>query len=443
MTQLKQLDGLAKEVLSIRASDMGPARRRHAEDSLIFKMANLLAPTTRKMMRRKAMVELQDEVEQHAGIAIHSALSDWDGEISSFSTHVHWKLRAELRTLELQHYPERRKVCENIDVQMLYLNETCKDGQDGKSDEVGEVMNLDPEGYRSIEDNVDHAMFTRNIDNALSKIAMQRINAYIRGGCIDRTPVETIMRDIHIFIQRALHEKSSNDVAICHGITRERIRQINEKVSEGFEKNIRDLMAKPRTMNKDEERLWNLALAIYHEEKGYDIKLIDRGCNKTAEQLENEILSSQDEEMKPELVATLAATALIASPAASQTKSRAIKPEDNKVTVTVVEDPQMVNKQDKQAVNEDMGPQLEKDGRVEWAIKVGEHPTRYAVRLAANDVLNRNPELKAYKTAMIPSRHGKGIGLAFGALDLSRATRLCEVLTSRGENCERIRLGNR
>lgn len=440
MTQLKALDGLARETLAIRSSGLGPARLRREEDRLVSRISDVLRPTVRKMMRHKGMMDLQDEVGQHAFIAIHTALSDWDGSISSFSTHVHWKLRAEMRTLELQHFPERRKVCENIDVRMVYLNKPCNDGQGDESDEIGEVMNLDPEGYRMIEDNVDHGMFIRNIDNALSRIAAPRISTYLSTGCSDRAPVVNVMRDIHIFVQRMLHEENARVVAACHAITRERIRQITNKVEKVFTKNIRDMMQNPRPLTEEEEAAWELALAIYREEAGYDLKLVDRGTTRSVEEIEMAYIS-QDGGMKKTTLAVAAAVALVSSEAGAQDHSRAIPPQENaeaEPARTVI-----VNSVAIESVDGEIANDLEIDDSNEWAIKLGEHPSRFALRSAANDVLRRNPELQKYNPAMIPSRNGKGIGLAFGTLDLPEATRLCSLLESRGENCIRIRIGNR
>lgn len=434
MTQLKALDGLASETLAVRASGLGPARLRREEDRLVSRIADVLRPTVRKMMRHKGMLDIQDEVNQHAYIAIHTALSDWDGSISSFSTHVHWKLRAEMRTLELQHFPERRKVCENIDVRMVYLNRPCNDGQGDESDELGEVMNLDPEGYRVIEDNVDHQMFIRNIDNALARIAAPRISTYLSSGCSDRAPVATVMRDIHIFIQRMLHEENARVVAACHDITRERIRQITNKIENVFSKNIRDMMQNPRPMTNEEEEAWELALAIYREEAGYDIKLIDRGDVRTAEEIELPLLA-QEGNMKKTIA--VAAVVALASPGVAQEHSRAIPPSAE------TSEPITVNSLAVESVDLEVANDIDADGDQEWAIKLGEHPTRFALRSAADNVLRRNPELRSYRPAMIPSRNGKGIGLAFGALNLNDATKLCTLLEARGENCIRIRIGNR
>ena len=442
MTQLKALDGLARETLAIRSSGLGPARLRREEDRLVSRISDVLRPTVRKMMRHKGMMDLQDEVGQHAFIAIHTALSDWDGSISSFSTHVHWKLRAEMRTLELQHFPERRKVCENIDVRMVYLNKPCNDGQGDESDEIGEVMNLDPEGYRTIEDNVDHGMFIRNIDNALSRIAAPRIAAYLASGCSDRAPVVIVMRDIHIFVQRMLHEENARVVAACHDITRERIRQIANKVEKAFTKNIRDMMQNPRPLTEEEESAWELALSIYREEAGYDLKLVDRGVIRSVDDIEAEYIAQEDG-MKKTTLAVAAAVALVSSEADAQDHSRAIPPQEALVADAEPARTVTVSSLAVEAIDSEVANDLQVVEENEWAIKLGEHPTRFALRSAANDVLRRNPELQKYNPAMIPSRNGKGIGLAFGTLDLPEATRLCSLLESRGENCIRIRIGNR
>jgi len=457
MTQLKALDGLASEALALRASDLRPARRKREEDLLVYRIFEVLKPTVRKMLRNKGMLDIMDEGEQHGFIAIHTALNDWDHSLSSFSTHVHWKLRAEMRSLELHHFPERRKVCENIDVRMIHLNKPCQDNSEGEMDEIGNVMNLDPNGYLQIEDNVDSAMFRRNIDAALSRIAIPRINTYITGGFVDSGPVFQIMRDIHIFIQRTLGEESADSVAGTHGVTRERIRQITNKIDIAFKKNIKDMLQSPRKRTEDEDISWELAISIYNDQAGYDIRLLDgvpfmdedRGAStderapmRLPEDIEYEIRNrTENEDMKVGLAAA-AAVALASTGAQAQQdipRSRAIPPvQANPNVIEVVEEPAPIDEQRAEEVDN-----LQPEGRREWVIRLSEHPTRYALRTAADGLIRRNPELGKYKPSVIRSRDGQSLVLAFGVLELPEATRLCTMLERRGEECNRIRIGER
>lgn len=459
MTQLKALDGLATEALALRNSDLRPARRQREEDLLVYRISEVLKPTVRKMLRNKGMLDILDEGEQHGFIAIHAALNDWDATLSSFSTHVHWKLRAEMRTLELHHFPERRKVCENIDVQMIHLNKTCQEGSESNLDEIGNVMNLDPEGYLSIEENVDAAMFRRNVEHALSTVAYPRVMAYIAGGFTDKGPVEKVMRDIHIYIQRNLADENANIVASTHAITRERIRQITNKVEKVFEKNIKSLMDSPRLRTPEEDIAWELALSIYNEHANYDIRLLDgvpyvdedkvstmeRGHEplRNSEDIEYEIRKNNEgEDMKAMITLAAAAGVAIAAPQLEAQepapKSRAIPPKAERIKeIEIIDEPAPV----KVTVSEEQA--FVASGKNEWAIKVGEHPTPYAVRKAADSLIRQHPELKGISPRIIKSRNGESLSLAFGTLDLPRATQVCNILEKRGENCVRIRVGDR
>ena len=459
MTQLKALDGLASEALALRASDLRPARRQREEDLLVYRIFEVLKPTVRKMLRNKGMLDIMDEGEQHGFIAIHTALNDWDHSLSSFSTHVHWKLRAEMRSLELHHFPERRKVCENIDVRMIHLNKPCQDNSEGEMDEIGNVMNLDPVGYLQIEDNVDAAMFRRNIDGALSRIAIPRINSYVSSGFTDQAPVFQVMRDIHIFIQRVLGDENAEAVANSHGITRERIRQITNKIETAFMKNMKDMLQNPRKRTTSEDLSWELALSIYNEQGGHDIRLMDgvpyideerdtienRAAMRLPEDIEYEIRNRTDEEeeMKSGLVIAAAALGLSGVPAQAQEeplRSRAVPPtQAAPKEIEIVEEPARIEG----AVPRSEDDSLQPEGRREWAIKLGDHPTRYALRSAADSAVKRNPELGRYKPSIVESRDGEGLSLAFGILELPEATRLCSMLERRGEDCIRIRIGNR
>ena len=455
MTQLKALDGLASEALALRASDIKPGRRQREEDKLIYRIFEVLRPTIRKMLRNKGMLDIMDEGEQHGYIAIHTALSDWDHTLSSFSTHVHWKLRAEMRSLELHHFPERRKVGENIDVRLIHLNKPCQDNSEGEMDEIGNVMNLDPHGYLQIEDNVDAAMFRRNIDGALSRIAIPRINSYVSGGFTDTAPVFQVMRDIHIFIQRMLGDESADAVANAHNITRERIRQITNKIENAFMKNMKDMLHNPRKRTDAEDLSWELAISIYNEQGGHDIRLLDgvpyvdedrqvgaegRVPMRLPEDIEYEIRNRTDEEeMKAGLVAATVVALASVQVAENPARSRAVPPSHVATQeIEIVEDPSPMV--ERQPSNEE---ELQAEGRREWAIKLSEHPTRYALRSAADGLIRRNPELSKYKPSIVEARDGQGLALAFGVLELPEATRLCSMLERRGEECIRIRIGNR
>lgn len=429
MTQLKALDGYANELLALRVSDAGPSRKRRDENRLMLRIADVLRPTVRKMTRQKGMIEVEEEVGQHAAIAIHNALGTWDGNISSFSTHVHWQLRAELRSLELQHFPERRKVCENIDVRMVHLNGPASEARGDESSEIGDVMNLDPEGYRAIEDNVDHGLVRRNIETAFARMVALKVAIFESEGSIEPAPVIQVMRDIHIFIQRHLAEESANIVAGRHLITRERIRQITNKIETNFAKNIRDIMQHPRAVTAEEQRAWQVAAGLYHEDCGHDIRLdktLPLGDQTQAGGGSEEEVNSR----------TIVAAALVAAqPIAAQEHSRAIPPHSADAPVTAASEMPTAVDDDDDAFHA--------SGRREWIIKIGEYPSKYALRSAADSAMRRHPELGARKVGVAPSRGGDALGLAFGTMDLEESTRLCTVLRQRGEECSRIRIRTR
>ena len=155
---------------------------------------------------------------------------------------------------------------------------------------------------------------------------------------------------------------------------------------------------------------------------------------------------TENEDMKAGLVAA-AAVALASTSAQAQQeapRSRAIPPaQEAPQTIEVVEEPTKIvqeRAQEDAIADED---QLKAEGRREWAIKLSEHPTRYALRSAADGLLRRNPELGKYKPSIMQGRDGQGLALAFGVLELPEATRLCSVLERRGEECIRIRIGER
>jgi len=287
MASLRELNELATEALAILGGDTSSRRVRRNIDLMVDKIYQCLRPTVRRMAIKKNMLESYDDIQQHAYIAIHRALGGWDGEISSFSTYVHWQIRAEIRTLELHLFPERRKVSANIDVSMLQLNRRVSGGEDSDANvEIGDFLNLDPASEERTESLADRTVFLSNVERALARMVHQRVAAYEHGGCVNRSPVVGIMRDIHIFIQRNVEEKAANRVAFIHNITRERIRQITDNMKKQFEFHVADMQATQRPADPEVTRRWLLAAAIYRESSGADIRLIQTLRLPSADQME-------------------------------------------------------------------------------------------------------------------------------------------------------------
>lgn len=460
MAHLKKLDIIAQEFICLQNSDTIRARKRSEEGKLILSISKILSPSIRKMAKNKGMLGILDEVQQHAFLAINTALKSWDGDMSSFSTYVHWQLRAEMKNLELHHFPERRKVSQNIDVQMLYLNRPCNEEKGSEGAELGEIMNLDPEGYLHIEDNIALKMQRRNIEFALAKIVIPRVNEYVATGCVNRKNIVDSMRNIQVYVERTLIEESSCLVSEKHGVSRERVRQVTKLVEKSFCHHIKELMANPRPMTKDEKLAWELALSVYREEKDHLITISGEITVRPSEEIENECLARQEIPVNKNIAAMATAAILSfqsaqisAEPQKQQEVSRAIPPSETVVKTAVVPAPQKKTnlaskseiKKEAELPNSSRRAFIgaEASGSKEWAIKLSEHPSQNEVKNAAGNIIKIYPELRRYKPAIIRSQNGARYSLAFASLNMKEATVICANLQAQGQKCARIRIGNR
>lgn len=454
MTNLRILDSLACEYQKLGESDLGPGRRKKEETNIITRIHKVLTPSIRRSAKQKGMLGIQDDVDQHAYLAINTALGTWNSELSSFSTHVHWQLRAEMKSLELYHFPERRKVSQNINVQMVYINQVAQaDSENGS--EFGDILNLDPEGFLEIENNISQQMDCRNIEYALSRMIISEVGSYLNGKCLNRGGILRVMRNIHIYIQQKIGEENTNLVGDKHSITRERVRQVTMTMHETFSRHIRDIVARPRSMTIEEKDAWELSLAIYKEERGQSIPLTKCTNPRTSEEIENCYLNLPEDHMKAKIAAMLAGIAFVQSvPSVSQERSRAIPPvtavkpsvektktqtskTDERVTGRVVanDTERAASKREFEGVEPD-------NGKI-WVVKISEHPNQYDLKTAASSAIQRHPELKVYRPAIIRNKDRNTLSLGFGGLNQKEATRVCAIMQSRGQACSRIRVGQR
>ena len=272
MRTLKELDAIAAKLQDLSAQGLSPARHRRETDRLTWSIYEILQSSIRKQVARKGMKDHVDDVQQHSLIAINSAVATWEPERSSFSTFVHWKLMAELRTLELHLFPARRALAKNLDIKHFSMDEPIFRGDpDGCA--YAEINNLNPEAEQRVHDNAEKSLLYRRMDEIFARMMSGRVGQFEIGGYVYPRGVLTGMRDIHIFILRELHETCANDVAAMYDLTRERIRQITASVDKLF-KQI-GASGKPLDLSENCARQWKLAVALYKEHADIDVRLGD------------------------------------------------------------------------------------------------------------------------------------------------------------------------
>lgn len=274
MDRNKALNSLALELKNLPNENINNLRKKHKENKLYFDINNILKSTVSKMANKKGLQNVADEMEQITYIAISNAIVDWDIKISSFSTYVHWQLLAEAKRLELHLHPERRNVCKNIDVILIPLNKPkYSEYYDSNEEYVDKI--IDNENTDIQEYNIGGIMAKSSIDKTLSRLIYNKMMAFYKNPEKEKKSIIDYMRNVHIFRQTYIDEIELKDIALIHGITRERIRQVNQNLLDSFTKKIMYMSKNKRPETEEESQFWLDAISIYKEEKQVDIRYSD------------------------------------------------------------------------------------------------------------------------------------------------------------------------
>ena len=103
------LEAAVGHLLAARtAIDAAPSPRRRVEaDRAFAQLAALAAPRVRYFIRRYGLVGATEDAEQAGAIALHRAVETYDPLRARFTTHVNWRIRAELQALRHRLYGSR------------------------------------------------------------------------------------------------------------------------------------------------------------------------------------------------------------------------------------------------------------------------------------------------------------------------------------------------
>lgn len=269
MSSMRDLDAVANELVSIRENNISSNRKKSLEGNIIMRLQQMLKPTIRKMSKRKGMIEHLEEMEQVSLIAIHQASQTWNPKLSTFSTYVHWQLRAEFRSLELTLFPQRRKVCKDINVKIWSIN-APKNSDNEK--ENGESFICDPCSVENPEYSAEALMAKQTIETAFAR-HMAKIVRKAYKNIENKKTIVTAMRNIDIYRKKEIDDYPSEQLASVHNVTRERIRQVTSDVEKILKRNLADMQKNSSIRTKEENQLWLDAVAIYKDETGIDIRI--------------------------------------------------------------------------------------------------------------------------------------------------------------------------
>lgn len=113
------------------ALDIAPgARARAGVDRAFARLAALLAPRIRYLIRVYGLAGVADDAGQACAIAIHRAADHYDPARARFTTYVTWQLRAELQALRLRLYGDQRSAGRRQVTTILSLDAMIDAGAD-------------------------------------------------------------------------------------------------------------------------------------------------------------------------------------------------------------------------------------------------------------------------------------------------------------------------
>lgn len=488
MRTLKELDAIAAKIQDLPNRDLKPARRRREIDCLTWSIFEILNTSIRKQSARKGMLNFEDDVQQHSLIAITQAVETWDADKSSFSTYVHWKLMAEIRTLELHLFPERRALAKDLDIQ-----KTSIDASNAYGEDILEFTNFNPEAEERVHANAENAILYSRMDEIFALMISDRVTQFEMGGYVNTRPLMNGMRDIHIFIMRELEEICANDVSVMYNLTRERIRQITTNIEAQFY--ATGAVEGGPDITDDQARQWKLAVSLYKEHSEVDIRLGDRSELLPSSQYEKskpafalpqikfddlqvcDDASLVDEAIgAPEIVEDLAFASAqqteldllaeeFSEPSSDQSRTFAKKarraiyvsapnklfeanraqnvlPFGRKAKMAAFAAAALaaVASQGAAAKSQSASPPAVEIEEA-YAVKLDIHGSKKRIRDAAETERAKHAEFSDLKIAYVPGAIERENSLAFAPLAWLDAQRICSDMTAKGEKCSIIRFG--
>jgi RNA polymerase sigma factor (sigma-70 family) len=309
-----------------------PNRLEAEKSKIASEMLRILRPSLRRLSLKKKMgPELQEDVEQHAYIGICKALEDYNPELSSFSTYVHWKIRAELQTMQHFQFPERRRLSTPVRISFVELDKP-------QMQENGDTCCMidfleDAHAEDKIEDAARKYVAFHAIDRIFShSIARQVRHMYMTGNDDSKitAKVHRFMRDRWMYVRHTIFMENHEQIAAEYGISRERVRQIISKVEENVCHQVahynksKELVDWSGEIPKEIHPSWTYMVLEYYRETGQDVRLVgrDEPMPKTAEAFD--FVADLTEEKKS-IAPVVAVEDVVDQPAVAETNSTVVR----------------------------------------------------------------------------------------------------------------------
>lgn len=493
------LESYAARMLELSRNDQGlkPHRLRAEKDRMAREMQRILKPSIRRLASRKNMPrDIQDEVDQHTFIAICRALSDWNPEIATFSTHVHWKVRAELQTLQHFEFPDRRRLATPQRISFLELDRPYT-GDDGSTYTMADYL-VDETAEDMVESDARRHVAIHTFERVFSHAIARQMQQY----CINKEDQDKIadkrhslMRNRWIYVRRTLGLETYEQIAQEYNITRERARQIIMRVDEEmrgqlprFCKATNQVISATRRPPEDVHPSWDYMLIDFYMATGEDTRLVGRESPMPSRvdsydfRPEVQIAPQTTQDMVAELARPVeeasparpaaadnvvpmttkrtplvrqAAVALIAgsmltSAVAANAQSRAIPPEEASVPVasekgqasaapTIRRATPRPHAQPRMAGIVDMDRIMV--DRPTWGVRVADYATAQQARTRWSSEPKTWQWLRGLRAAYMAPAGGGTHSVAFGPLSERQAAGMCHEARRYSKSCQVVRFG--
>lgn len=248
-------------------------------------MHRILKPSFKRLTVKKKMTsDLYEEINQVAYIAIVRAMETWDPQIATFSTHVHWKIMAELQTLQHLEFPDRRKLAIPYRIKKIELDRPCRN-DDGESATMADFLTA-PDGEEEVERRARLYMAQHCFERAFSNYIARKMSSY----CVNQKDAGKIaklrhrlMRNRWIYIRRVIKMENYDVIAQEYGITRERARQIIITIDEDMNgqlpyicKDTKVVVQATKPAPATVHPSWDYMLIDYYMTTGIDSRIVGR-----------------------------------------------------------------------------------------------------------------------------------------------------------------------
>lgn len=341
------------------AIDEGTATRRQKRDYdlLVLKITDTMMPLIYVHIRRKNFRhEHMDEVRQHVMIAINRVIPEWDEAQSAFHTFATWRVRDELQKIELKLFPERRRL--KLDVIPTFRSLDLE-------------TSVDEEGEHSIlsvvagdtADNVEADLCAYSALYRLDRCFSHHFAAKERAQFREKARTEEKVREFRIrmmrqrdmWIRKRLSLETLEAIGEHFGVTRERVRQVIEKLEEMMDGYLpvidrkQKINGEPAVLSARREppagfnELWLAYASAYAEHTGSDPRLVERHiplnevlCDPVLTDEEGEHAEQAEDAMTPAPVEVLCEPALISEEAGHAEDALMPSPSEVPVTVEVI-----------------------------------------------------------------------------------------------------------